>query len=292
MSAHDDLARQLRESVRARRRRRRARRGLALTLAGAAVIGGGAATAATGVLPVIGHGGDRATARELAARAVRETTDQPVCRLDAGRGAAGTVRVPADQVAAPLLRGPADPAAQRLAAGLHSGRAIVAGGARRVPLPDGRALVAFLGIGLGPGAPADPEACLSARLAWLAANASGTRRAAAEAIVRGFRDTIKDMQWLNVFLTSGEQARGAGTGIPLDGRRLPTGVIFYGGGDYVGIAVPGARRVTVDGHALHRRFAVSGRFFLVTVPAAGTGPLRLRQRAADGRVLAGQTLRG
>jgi hypothetical protein len=291
VNAHDELLQQLKGSVRERRARRFARhRGMVVALAGTVVLGGGAATAATGVLPL--SGGDRhATARELAADATRATADQPACALPDARRAAPVVGVPVDPAARPLLMGSRDPEAERLAARRGFAGAIVAGSARVVALPGGHRVLLFAGIRSG-GGPADAGACVSARLAWLAAHAPRDRRAAAEAIVRGSRDTSEDLQWLNLVLLRGQGGDYAGTATPLDGRPLPTGVLMFGSGDYTGIAVPGARAVTVDGRALHRRFAVRSRVFVVTVPRTGTGRLTLRQRAADGRVLAGQVLRG
>ncbi|HET6505652.1 MAG TPA: hypothetical protein VFG42_02575 [Baekduia sp.] len=291
MSAHDHLLDQLRDSVRAR-----ARRGLLLSLAGAVVVGGGVATAATGVLPVVGHDDGGGTAAGLASRAVRATLHEPACALTDADTPVRAVRVEPARAARPLLAGTApDAAAQRALLARRYVGSIVDGSVRRVALPGGRRVLVFLALGAGPLSFRDPGACLSARLAWLAAHASGERRARAEAIVRGYRDTIPGLQSLNIMtLRAGPGLAGPGTGIPLDGRPLPTGVVS-GGSDGIstGIAVPGARRVTVDGrHGPHRSFAVRHRIFVVALPAKGTGPVRLRQRAADGRVLAGQTLRG
>jgi hypothetical protein len=297
MSAHDRLSEQLRASVRERRGRRRARRGLLVSLAGVVVIGGGVATAATGVLPVVGHDdGGGGTATGLASRALRETAHEPACAPTDVSTPFPAVRVEPARAALPLLTGTApDAAAQRALLARHYTGAIVDGSVRRVALPGGRRVLVFLAVGAGGLSLSDPGACLSARLAWLAAHASGERRARAAVVVRGFRDTIPGLQYLNIMnLRDGPGLAGGGTGIPLDGRPLPTGVVAGGSdGVYTGIAVPGARLVTVDGrHGLRRAFAVRGRLFVVALPRKGTGPVRLRQRGADGRVLAGQTLRG
>lgn len=298
MSAHDRLSEQLRESVRERRGRRRARRGLLVSLAGLAVVGGGVATAATGVLPVSRHdGGDRAgTVRQLAYRAVARTAQEPACAATDPNAPVRAVRVEPARAALPLLAGAApDAAAQRALLARHYTGAVVDGSVRRVALVGGRRVLVFLSAGTGGPMLRDPGACLSARLAWLAAHASGDRRARAAAIVRGLRDTIPGLQYLNLInLRDAHGTAGGGTGIPLDGRPLPTGVVMGGSdGIYTGIAVPGARLVTADGrHGLHRAVAVRSRIFVVALPRTGTGPVRLRQRGADGRVLAGETLRG
>lgn len=296
MSAHDRLSEQLRGSVRERRARRRARRWLLSSLAGVVVIGGGVATAATGVLPVVSHDDGGGTVHELASRALRETAHEPACRAIDPNAAIRAVRVEPARAALPLLAGTApDAAAQRaLLAQRYSGP-VVDGSVRRVALPGGKRVLVFLSLGAGPLSLADPGACLSARLAWVAAHASGTRRERATAIVRGYRDTIPGLQYLNIMtLRAGPGLAGGGTGIPLDGRPLPTGVVSSGSdGVYTGIAVPGARLVTADGrHGLHRAVAVRSRLFVLALPRKGTGPVRLRQRGGDGRVLAGQTLRG
>jgi hypothetical protein len=296
MSAHDRLSKQLRASVRERRTRRRARRGLLTSLVGVVVVGGGVATAATGVLPVVGHDDGGGTVHELASRALRETVHEPACATIDAAAPIPAVRVEPARVALPLLTGTApDAAAQGALLARHYTGAIVDGSVRRVALPGGRRVLVFLAIGAGGLSLHDPGACRSARLAWLAAHASGERRAGAAAIVRGYRDTIPGLQYLNILtLRAGPGIAGGGTGIPLDGRPLPTGVVSSGSdGVYTGIAVPGARLVTADGHhGLHRAVAVRGRIFVVALPRKGTGPVRLRQRRVDGRVLAAQTLRG
>jgi hypothetical protein len=82
-----------------------------------------------------------------------------------------------------------------------------------------------------------------------------------------------------------------GTGIPLDGRRLAPGVVFSGsGGEYVGYAAVGATHVTAGWDAGRRSAQVVRRLFRLRLPR-GTGPVVVRQRAADGRVVASQTIR-
>jgi hypothetical protein len=68
-------------------------------------------------------------------------------------------------------------------------------------------------------------------------------------------------------------------------------VLFHGSGDYVGLTAPGVVRVTADGARVHRVATIRGRLFALELPRH-TGPVTLRQRAADGRVVARQRIRG
>jgi hypothetical protein len=308
MSAHDRLSKQLRASVRERRTRRRAGRGLLMSLAGVAVIGGGVATAATGVLPIAHHDDHRLSARQVAFRTVEETQGDPACRrFPAGAGARTTPVAPAP-AARRLLGGSPSPGALRRAIAFNHGGPIVAGSARRIALPDGGSVVLWLAVGDGSRALVDPAACGRARWARLARDlpdpASRLRRKAA-VVLSSYSDTRPAVQTLWILHhVSGARSWGGG-GIPLDGRPLPIGVVAGGSGTYVGLAAPGAVRVDLTGRtvqsrvtrdirglrAIHRHVPVRHGVFVVALPR-GTGPVRLRQRSADGRVLAGETLRG
>jgi hypothetical protein len=270
------------------------RRGLLVALI-AVVVGGGVATAAqTGVLPVARHGDRPVSARQLAFRAVQEAQKVGACRPVEPGKAATTELAPIDGAVRSLFSTPPDAVAMRIALAINHGGPVVAGSARRVVLPGPKVMVLWVSVGAGPGAPADPAACGQARLAQVARDRpdpNSRLRRKAEAILRGYRDTIPGLQTLEVVLRRGRPGGGSGTGIPLDGRAMPIGIVGGSGDDSTGLAAPGATRVTVDGRALHRRFAVRDGVFVVTLPH-GTGPVRLRQRAADGRVLARETLRG
>jgi hypothetical protein len=110
---------------------------------------------------------------------------------------------------------------------------------------------------------ADPAACLRARRARLAAlqpDAADPVRQAADRILSGMRDTMPTLQSLTVdVVPPGRSELGFGTGIPLtEGRPVPTGVVVYGAGVYVGIARPDATHITHrparhNGHAPRRR---------------------------------------
>jgi hypothetical protein len=190
--------------------------------------------------------------------------------------------------------GPGTPAAMRRALAMNAGGPVLVDSARRIVLPSGDTVLMWVSLGDGDGALADPPACGQARLARLARDKpdrSSRLRQKAAALLATSRDTRPGLQTLWVMTHRVGANSTGGTGIPLDGRPLPVGVIAEGGGEYTGFATPSATRVTLDGRDLHRAVTVRGGVFVVTLPG-GTGPVTLRQRAADGRVLARQVLRG
>jgi hypothetical protein len=307
MSGYEELERRLRESVRELGAEREAetvgvvaprhglwrlrgrRRGLLVMLV-ALVVGGGVATAAqTGVLSI--KQDHPLSAREVARNVMLETQDAQACRKIAeGRGAT-TELAALSATVGPLLTSPPDAAAERAVLRYNHGGPVVVNSARRIAFGDRAEVLLWVAVGNGFGSLADPAACGAARLAQLAHELPdpGSRlRQKAAAVLRGYRDTIPELQTL--WILRRHSGRASGAGIPLDGRSLPVGVVTGGGGDYTGIAVPGAIRVTLDGRRLHRSYAVKDRVFALTLPAH-TGPVKLRQRAADGRVVATQTLR-
>jgi hypothetical protein len=270
------------------------RRGLLVALV-ALVVGGGVATAAqTGVLAGRSHADHPLSAREVASRAMREAQALPACRrIPEGRGA--TVELATiSPVARPLLGAAPDAVAEAEVLRYNNGGPVVAGTARRIVFGDGSVVLLWVAIGNGFGTPADPVACGRARLAQLAKDLPdpGSRlRQKAAVVLMSYRDTLPNLQTLWVFRRHGRAGAGSGAGIPLDGRALPIGVVAVSRGEYTGLAAPGAVRVTADGRDLHRTFEVRDRVFVVRLPAH-TGPVKLRQRAADGRVLRAQTVRG
>jgi hypothetical protein len=294
MSAHDHLLDQLRDSVRARRRRARVRRGLLLSLAGAVVVGGGVATAATGVLPVARHDDHPLSARQVALRVVQETRGDPACRAWPQGAGATTAHVAPAAAARRLFPRPATPGALRRALRLNHGGPVVADHARRIGLPDGSAVVLWLSVGDGGRALADPAACGRARQARLARDlpdATSRLRRKASALLSSSSDTRPAAQTLWIVRHEAGAASWGGGGVPLDGRPLPVGVVAGRRGAFLGLAAPGAAAVDLEGRALRRRVPVADGVFVVALPR-GTGPVRLRQRARDGRVLASETLRG
>jgi hypothetical protein len=300
MSGYEELARQLRASVRElgtaapSPRGPRRRHGLLVVLA-ALVVGGGVATAAqTGVLTARHDDGPSRSAAQLAAQVVRETISVHACRLVPAKVGATTVVASLPAPVAALVAG-GDAAAMRAAQRSNHGGPVVAGSAREVRLPDGSNVVLWVALGQGGFTLADPGGCLAARVAQLARDLPdpGSRlRQKAETILRADRGTMPGAQTLWLFRpTRRGGTGGGGAGIPLDGAPLPTGQLLGGGGEYVGLTGPAAVRVSLDGRRLHRSVPVVGRVFVVRLPDR-TGPVVLRLRAADGAVLKTQTLRG
>jgi hypothetical protein len=317
MSGYDELERRLRESVRAlgaseapdagagapddgrgraaRWWARGGRRGVAVAVAAVVVVGGGVATAAQlGVVSVAHHDGARLSARQVASQAVVATQDERACRRMDPSSGSKIAAVALDRRLRDLLAG-GTPAAEGAARGIQPGAVIVAGSAHVVPLGRGRSVVLFATVGQGPMSLADPAACGAARLAWLTRDRpdpGSPLRQKAEAVLRTFRDTIPGLQMLEVMLRRSDRGAG-GTGIPLaPGDPVPVGIVSGSSdGTYLGLSRAGAVRVTADAPGLHRSFAVHRRVYVVTLPRHGTGPVRLRQRAADGRVVHVQTIR-
>jgi hypothetical protein len=288
MTAHDDLLRQLKESIRTAGAGapapRRARRTPLLAALAALVVGGGVATAA--VVTHTGDGGDHRSAHEVAYAAVLATQDDAACRTLKPGATITTELVPIDPSLKPLLAGPPSAAALTLARRMGHSGPVIAGTARHITLPSGNSIVLWVAAGDTFAARADPGACLQARLAVV-----GPSHPAAAKIIRNERDTRPDAQTLYITLHHADENNSGGAGLPLDGRPVPTGVVASGGGHYIGLAARGARTITVDNARLHRTFTVVRGVFVVDLPDH-TGPLTLRQRAADGRVVAQQTLRG
>lgn len=294
MTAHDQLLQQLRESVSGRREtRRRVFRGgsRALALAAALVIGAAALAAAAQVGVLHGTHHSRAiSARQAAWNAVGESARTDACR----RMTARTVSTEVAAAAVPLLSGPSDPEAQAFALRDVRAAPFVAGSARRIVLSGKAIIYLWVEVGDGSGAFADPAACRAARVEQLHRDLPdpGSRlRQKAEAVLAGYRDTVPGLQTLWIMTKfDGVNAMG-GTGMPLDGGPVADGIVTSGSMGYAGIAAPGVTSVTADGHhGFHRTLRVVRRFYAFRLPR-GTGPIVLRERAADGRVVATRALR-
>ncbi|HEY6760181.1 MAG TPA: hypothetical protein VI318_11860 [Baekduia sp.] len=262
----------------------------------ALVVGGGVAGAAqVGVIPGVHAPADHPlSAREVAHNAMVETRQSRACRPLPNDLGATTTTAQISSAAATLVTGPADPRAERQALSYNNGGPVVGGSARRVDFPDGSYALTWVAVGLGPGSLVDPAACGQARIEQLHRDLPdpGSRlRQKAEAVLRGYRDVIPGVQMLWVMYHH-VGARGAGgSGVPLDGRTtLRPGILSGGSGGYVGYAAASVVRVTADGRDVHRSVVVRRRLFALKLPR-GTGPVVLRQRAADGRVLATETIR-
>ncbi|WP_157591907.1 hypothetical protein [Solirubrobacter soli] len=251
--AFDDLERDLRAAVRARRRRRVP----TAPLLGALVVlalGGGGAVAATQI------GGDAHVERDgttLAERAAEAVKRVPGCRPAHGRVANTGPVLPAITRALPALRG------------------------RDMTLAMGSGIHVRVRVRNGPGpiAKADPGACLDARRAKVRALSAGrpveVRTAAERAVVR-MRDTAPGVQMLSVDVRLPPGEGGFGTGFRLrPGDAVPTGVIDTSGRLSLGIADPRAVRVRVGSRTAP---VVDGLYVLA---ARGT----VTELAADGSVI-------
>jgi hypothetical protein len=302
MSGYRDLERQLRESVRRRAaarafspRRWRSHR-MALALAPLALVGG-VATAAT----QLRHGTGNENARSLAFQAVKDTSHEPACRMVGERTAtivddapppAVTAALPELEAAPSVVPPPLVAFVRRRAGGPILGRTL-----RLIPLGGGRRLLVFVAHGMDDFTLTDPAGCLRARrarLAQLRPDPNDPVRRAAERVLASYRDTMAGAESLDITVVPpGRATPGFGTGIPLSGGNpVPTGIVVYGGGLYVGIAKPQATSITLRRARSNqrRRIAVHHGFFAFTLPRH-TGRMVLTQRAADGRPLGRQRIR-
>jgi len=305
MSGYRELERQLRESVRRRAatralspRRWRSHR-MALALAPLALVGG-VATAATQLV----RAGTEKDPQKLAFRAVKETSNEHACQRVNGRAAPIVDDAPPPEFVAVLPRlaaltpraAPADIVAL---ARRQAGRAILGRTLRVVSVSDRLRLVVFVAYGDGPFALVDPQACLSARRARLAAlvpDPNDATRQAADRLLAQMRDTMPNAQTLNLIVVRARRVGPTfGAGMQLT-RPLPRGIVAYGSGVYVGIAKPEATSIALrlarNNHrpAPHRRVAVHHGLFAFSLPRH-TGPMVLTQLAADGHALGSERLR-
>jgi hypothetical protein len=251
--AFDDLERDLRAVVRARRRRRLPSVPMLAVLV-ALALGGGGAVAATQLTrdPDVAREG-----AELAHRAVAAVTRVPACRPARGRVADTGPVLPAITRALPALRG-------------RTMTAAMGGGIRvRVRVRNGPTLIAR----------ADPGACLQTRRAKvreLSAKRPVEVRTAAERVVVRMRDTAPGLQTISINLLRPPGQGGFGVSFRLrPGEALPTGVVNDDGRLSVGIADPRAVRVRSGSRSAR---VVDG---LYVIAAHRT----VRELAADGSVI-------
>ncbi|HEX4345156.1 MAG TPA: hypothetical protein VHZ31_06295 [Solirubrobacteraceae bacterium] len=314
MNAHDDLRRQLLDSVatraprtsevRARRRMawrlRGGRRGLLVLVLGLAV-GGGVAGAATQLLRQPGDG-DRA--RRLVRLAFAETNTRRACQ---SAPAAFVDAAPAPEVTATLA--PGEPAGSALRTLLRrytwvSGE-ILSRTVRLARFPDGEQVLVFVSQGAGFFTQLDPDACDRARrsrLARLHPEHDAVREIATRMLAqRLIRAPSEQMLWFGVVFAAhnrvgvfhGEPIKpGHALDTRLSGARESRDATVY-----AAIAVRGATLVRIASsrtparHPIKRSVAVRDGLVAFTL-GPGTGPVEVRELAADGRVLAVQRVRG
>ncbi len=305
MSAHDELRRQLLKSVAARgstapapgrgRLRLRGRpSGLAIAVLALAV-GGGVAGAATQLLS---GPGARERARSLVQTAVVQSSrnaacqEAPVSFVDdeppaAVRAVFGLRTTPLSTLEEALVR--------RQARGVVLSRSV-----RLVSARGGRRVLAYVSGSGGAFAVADRSACDRARRARLLELHPGddaVRRLARRRLADEQRVLAPRGQLLFVTLFDRHSSAGASAGVSNGDRAVPTGVLFSStSAGYAGISVPRAKTVrvsTTDPHSrrpLRRTYPVRERLFAFTLPRY-SGPVEVRQLAADGRTLAVETQR-
>jgi hypothetical protein len=302
MTGYRDLERQLRESVRRRTearafppRRWRSHR-MALALAPLALLGG-VATAAT----QLGRAGTEKDPSKLAFQAVRQASNEHACRTVALHAAPVVDDAPPPQFAAALpelaaLTPRVAPADIVALARRQAGRAVLGRTLRVVRVSDRLRLVVFVAYGEGPFTLVDPQACLAARRARLAAlvpDPGDATRQAADNLLAQMRDTMPNAQTFNLIVLRGRRlGPSIAAGMALT-RTLPDGIVVYGSGTYVGIAKPGATSIALRSarrHGLRRHVAVHHGLFAFTLPHR-TGPMILTQRGSNGQVLGTERFR-
>ena len=298
--AFDDLERDLRAAVRARRRPRLVRMPV-LALAAALVLGGGGAVAATRIAT------SPSAEREgiaLAHRAVGDTIAAPACGRPAKTGRTTVGDGPVLPEIARLLPGLTRPAREVLRHPHYSAGTLLRSTARVIELSGDLRLSVFVIEGPDLTARADPAGCAAARRARaieLAAGHSAAVRLAAEREIAGMRDTAPGLQTLWVQLSLGKGKGGFGTGMRLrPSDRIGPGIVASGSNGrfadgarrYVGIADPRTARVLVDpAHGRSKAARVQEGFYKFALPP-GSGHADLRELDAAGATVRTFPLRG
>jgi hypothetical protein len=247
--AFDDLERDLRAAVRARRRRRLPSTPVLGVLAVLA-LGGGGAVAATQIArdPDVEREGAK-----LAAQAAADTIRSPGCEYPS-RFTQSVIDGPLSPAIARALPALTRPPAQPRAVPRSVTGAVLRDTSRIVRLPGVRLRIYVV---QGPDAisHADPVACLAARRARVRALTAGRSPAvgvAAERAVMRLLSTAPGVQtlYVNVLLGRGEGGFGEGRRL-LPNDRLGAGIYTFGdvpgGRRYVGIAGPRTVSVRVAG---------------------------------------------
>ena len=297
--AFDDLERELRSAVRARRRPRLLRTPI-IALAAALALGGGGALAAT---QIKSSPDERHDGVLIAERAIDETRDAGGCRpADRSRETVTDIPVlPAIGRVLPALTKP-DPRGAVPVRSAVRGR-VLRDTARMFPLAGGVRLRVYVLDGPDLTARIDPQACIAARrarVAELAAGRSRAVRAAADRRLTQMRDTAPGLQTLWVRVSPGKDVGGFGVGIRVrPDDQLAPGIITSGGigrfaGDgqrYLGIADPRTARVLVDpAHGASKAVRVHEGFYSFALPR-GAGHVELREVDGSGATVRSFPLR-
>jgi hypothetical protein len=249
--------------------------------------------------------------RKIARQAVRDTARLSGCV--AAHGSARPILQDAKPLSAitdllPVLATPAPSADQRRALALLPPNATAGAVLRRtlrtVALPQGLALLVYVQVG-GPGSVADPAGCGRARRRRAAQLDEGRPpevQAWARRRLAQLRDTVPGLQTLWVLVGNADRPGATfGAGSPvIPGQTLRPGLRASGsaGGGrstYIGIAGPRAARVVIRPRRPTKLHIAAGvdvvhGFYGVVLPK-GTGPVELRELAADGTMLRSIRLR-
>jgi hypothetical protein len=310
--AFDELERQLRRAVRAAadnvplRRRRGWRRTSVFAVAGALTVSGGALAATQ----LVGGQSAETQGRKIALQAVRDTAALSPCTpAVASRKLVLSDSAPLPEIreALPALATPAprDNQARALSMLPHDRPAgpVLRRTARAIAAADGVTLLVYVQQGFGFGALRDPDACGQVRRERAAVldkdRAEDVKRWAKRRLAQ-LVDTVPGLQTLNVLAQVRGQAGMPGAGAPVrPGQLLRPGLLLSGGAGghrsvYVGIAGQRASDVIVRARRMRsvpERVAVRQGFYAVVLPA-DTGPVDLREVAANGTTLRVLTLRG
>lgn len=314
--AFDDLEKQLRRAVRARRPRssswvRHGRRQTWVIVAAALlVISAGAFAAAR-----IAHGQSAETqGRELALQAVRDTEHLAPCQrlesISRGLTFAEAPVLSAITHLLPLLRKPPSASERERALAMlprlgPTGNAVLSQTLHLVTLQEGIRVLAFVEAGLGFLAVHDAAACArtrQARAAELAANRPNAVRWWARRSLAKMPDTVPGVQTLEIFANDPRQRGGGGGAQPIaPGQRLEPGLRQVAGqrdGSRLFVGIAGARASAVRiqttqitaMHGLPTQVPVRERFYAIKIPR-GLRPFRLLEVGTTGTVMRSINLR-
>jgi hypothetical protein len=194
-----------------------------------------------------------------------------------------------------MLAGRLDPTAERFATQDVHAAPYIEGSARSFGVQGKATIMLWLTMGSGSASYADPAACGAERLAQLHRDypdPDSRLRQKAEAFLATWTDVVPGLETLWVMLKVPGHNAITGGSFAVDAKTLAGGAVpWSSSGGYTGFALPATVRVTADGRGYHRSVRPVRRFYLLR-PARGTGPIVIRERAADGHVLTTHTVRG
>ena len=282
------------------------RRGVWLTLAGLLVVVPTVA-AATGI---VGFSQSTETqGRKIALQAVKDTETVPAC-IPARRrepGLSDGAPLPEITAALPALATPVTrrEQARALATLPHRGGTVLRRTVRTINFRGDVQLTVFVQTGRGFGELRDPRACGQARRERaneLTRDRSAEVKRWAQRRLAELRDTTPGLQTLTIIARAKGSSSSVGSGTPVRrGQQLRRGLLMSGSagrrrGIYVGLASPRATAVHLAAKKPGARANVPARVRVrgglwAVVLTNGTGPIAVREVAADGAVLRTSMLR-